>query len=107
MSFEWAAGLFEGEGCLYKDNRKNTWTLQIRMTDRDVVQTFADVMGTGNRIYDESLQPNRIASGHKPTYRWVCTRKAEVKRIILRMLPLLGDRRAHKILDCLDSYENT
>jgi len=22
------------------------------------------------------------------------------------MLPLLGDRRAHKVLDCLDTYEN-
>ena len=105
MSFEWAVGLFEGEGSLFKDKRSNTWTLQMRMTDKDVVQMFADVMGTGNKVHNESSQPRRIHTGHKTSYRWTCSRKAEVTRIVLKMLPLLGDRRAHKVLDCLDSYE--
>ena len=107
MSFEWAVGLFEGEGSLYKDSRRDTWSLQVRMTDKDVVQMFADVMDTGNLVHDESGQPRRIRTGRKACYRWTCSRKAEVKRIILKMLPLLGDRRAHRVLDCLDSYENT
>ena len=105
MSFEWAVGLFEGEGSLFKDKRSNTWTLQLRMTDRDVVQMFADVMGTGGKVHDESNQPRRIAAGRKACYRWTCSRKAEVTRIITKMLPLLGDRRAHKVLDCLDDYD--
>ena len=105
MSFEWAVGLFEGEGSLYKDHRSNTWTLQMRMTDKDVVQMFADVMGTSGTVHEECNQPRRIATGRKPTYRWTCSRKAEVTRIVLKMLPLLGDRRAHKVLDCLDTYE--
>ena len=105
MSIEWAAGLFEGEGCIYKDKRKNVWTLQVRMTDRDVVEKFASLMNTGNSIYDESNQPNRIKSGHKPSYRWACSRKQEVKRILLAMLPHFGHRRANKVLDCLDDYE--
>jgi hypothetical protein len=105
MSFEWAVGLFEGEGSLFKDKRSNTWTLQMRMTDKDVVQMFADVMSTGGKVHDESNQPRRIATGYKASYRWTCSRKAEVTRIILKMLPYLGDRRAHKVLDCLDFYE--
>jgi hypothetical protein len=60
MSFEWAVGLFEGEGSLFKDKRSNTWTLQMRMTDKDVVQMFADVMSTGGKVHDESNQPRRI-----------------------------------------------
>ena len=105
MSFEWAVGLFEGEGSLFKDKRSNTWTLQMRMTDKDVVQMFANVMGTGNKVHDESSQPRRNQTGHKASYRWTCSRESEVTRIALKMLPLLGDRRAHKVLDCLDSYE--
>jgi hypothetical protein len=104
MSFEWAVGLFEGEGSLFKDKRSNTWTLQMRMTDKDVVQMFADVMSTGGKVHDEGMQPRRIATGNKTSYRWTCSRKAEVTRIILKMLPYLGDRRAHKVLDCLDFY---
>lgn len=106
MSFEWAVGLFEGEGSLFKDKRSNTWTLQMRMTDKDVVQMFADVMSTGGKVHDESMQPRRIATGNKTSYRWTCSRKTEVTRIVSKMLPLLGDRRAHKVLDCLDNYEN-
>ena len=107
MSFEWATGIFEGEGSLYKDKRSNTWTLQLRMTDQDIVKRFATVMNTGGKVHNESGQPNRIATGRKTCYRWTCSRKAEVTRIILKMLPLLGDRRAHKVLNCLDTYENT
>ena len=107
MSFEWAVGLFEGEGSLFKDKRSNTWTIQIRMTDKDIVQRFADIMNTGNSVRDESQQPDRATRGHKPAYRWNCSRKSEITRIITKMLPLLGDRRAHKVLDCLDTYENT
>ena len=105
MSIEWAAGLFEGEGSLFKDKRSNTWTLQMRMTDKDVVQMFADVMNTGGRVHDESNQPRRSATDRKPSYRWTCSRKAEVKRICLAMLPFLGQRRAYRILNCLDDYE--
>ena len=105
MSFEWAIGLFEGEGSLFKDKRSNTWSIQMRMTDKDVVQMFANVMGTDNLVHDESNQPRRIATGRKATYRWTCSRKTEVTRILSKMLPFLGDRRAHKALDCLDSYE--
>ena len=106
MSIPWATGLFEGEGCLYKDKRSNTWTLQMRMTDLDVVEKFARIMGTGNVVHSESNQPSRL-SRRQVSFRWTCSRKAEVARIIKLMLPLLGDRRAHNVLNCLDDYENS
>ena len=101
MSFEWAVGLFEGEGslCKVRQNGKS-WKLSIEMTDKDVVQMFVNVMGTG-KIYD---RPPRF-TGRKPTYLWQCYRKAEIIRIASKMLPLLGDRRAHRVLNCLDNYE--
>ena len=43
MSIEWAVGLFEGEGSIFRDKRCSTWTLQLRMTDRDVVERFAEI----------------------------------------------------------------
>jgi len=73
------------------------------MTDRDVVERFAQFVSTGNSVKDESNQLSR--QGFKPSYVWNCSRQAEVKRILLNLLPYLGHRRAHKVLDCLDDYE--
>jgi len=103
MSYEWAAGLFEGEGCLHKSKNAMSWRIQLRMTDRDVVEHFAQILSTGNSIKDESNQPSRI--GYKPSFVWQCSRQIEVKRILINLLPYLGHRRAHKVLDCLDDYE--
>ena len=104
MSYEWAAGLFEGEGCLFKDKRYNTWTIQLRMTDLDIVQRFADIINTGNSVREETLQPSRQGN-RKPCYRWSCSRKSEIQRILLNMLPYFGQRRAYNALNCLDDYD--
>ena len=87
MSIEWAAGLFEGEGSLFKDRRSNTWTLQMRMTDNDVVQMFANVMNTGGQVHDESNQPRRLATGRKASYRWTCSRKSRSKTYMFIYAP--------------------
>ena len=105
MSIEWAAGLFEGEGCLYRDKRCSTWTLQLRMTDRDIVQRFADVVGCGTAVHDESNQPRRIRTGRKACYRWTCSKQADVRRLLEQFLPYFGHRRAYIAQNCLDFYD--
>src|SRR3990167_8425089 len=51
-SYAWAAGLYEGEGCFYKGKLTNGHTprLQIRMTDREPLDRFVAVVGSG-KVY--------------------------------------------------------
>ena len=94
----WAAGLFEGEGCIHQ-RTDGYYMLQLRMTDYDVVQAFRDVFGVGNIVTEEHAD-------RKDAYRWTMGKRSEVRRILDLMLPYFGNRRAHKALDCLDDLEN-
>ena len=95
-SIEWAAGLFEGEGCI--DTNKNG--LILKMTDLDVVEKFHSVFGVGNIRPILDSHPN-----HKDQWRWCIYAKSEVVRIVSLMLPYLGNRRAYKALNILDNIE--
>ncbi len=106
MSIQWAAGLFEGEGCLYRDKRCSTWTLQLRMTDEDIVQRFAKVVGCGNPIAYESNERARLDKGpRKPVWRWTCSKRSDVRRIAELFIPYLGLRRTYTFQNCLDDYD--
>ena len=105
-SIEWAAGLFEGEGCITtRQGSKNALrhTLDINMTDRDVMENFAEVVGA------KLLGPYKPASAkqhHQPFWRVCIGSKSEVRRVLELLLPHLGERRAYKALNCLDDIDN-
>ncbi len=101
----WAAGLFEGEGCItWKrgGSDKKYPRLYLKMTDRDVVQKFADTVEYGNVNHVPSK-----TEGWKDCYAWEIMKMSEVRRILDLFLPYFGDRRAHKALDVLDHLECT
>ena len=94
-SLEWAAGLFEGEG--YITNCGKYPKVGLTMTDEDVVREFVKIIGVGSyRVRDRS--PN------KTQYEWQIT-GSKCKSIIENLLPFLGNRRAYKALNILDSLE--
>ena len=102
MSYEWAAGLFEGEGCIKKDKRKRaTFELLLGMSDLDVVNRFRDVVGAGSVI----PQKQRFAH-HKPMWRWSVTNKKDIRRILELLLPHFGQRRSYVALNCLDDIDS-
>ena len=104
-SIEWCAGLFEGEGCItwkHNGNGKMYPRLYLKMTDRDVVEKFADGVGYGNVNLVRSPR-----SDWKDAYAWEIAKTSEVHRILDAFLPHLGNRRAHKALDVLDHLELT
>ena len=103
MSFAWAAGLYEGEGCLKRDKRwKTTYELKIRMCDLDVLQTFQKFVECGN------ISPVKLAPKHKhwsPIWEFRVCNQAGIRKILTGMLPYLGLRRAYdaqNYLDCVD-----
>jgi hypothetical protein len=87
----WAAGLFEGEGHIgnrpYSDRLGTQRVLRLRMTDHDVVERFAVIVG-GGTIYGPFVRGR-----WKPIWDWQCTRWEDIERILTAFRPLLGVRR--------------
>lgn len=84
----WAAGLFEGEGS-FGVRENGTVLLSLGSTDRDIIERFRDVIGTG-RFSSQSAGKNR----RKKTLRRVdVIRVCDVLRIIDLFYPWLGVRR--------------
>lgn len=107
-SIEWAAGLFEGEGCIYEGKQSKFphnpyYQLTVGMTDKDVVQKFCDVVGYGHVTESKTKTPDHW----KQVYTWRAAKTTEVRRILSAMLPYFGNRRAYKALNILDTLELT
>lgn len=101
LDWAWAAGLFEGEGCISHGPvpgkcETRRW-IQIDMCDRDVLERFWRIVGSGNEPY-EVIRDN---PNHKNIWHWKCSSWPEVERILLKILPLLGERRAAKARELL------
>lgn len=97
-SIEWAAGLFEGEGCIYKRKDRNAARLCLLMTDKDVVDNFAAVFPGGH-------MHERVRKGKKTAWEYQLNKKTFVIHALSKMLPYFGNRRAYKALNILDDLE--
>lgn len=102
LDVAWAAGLFEGEGCWCVTHPSPTQTqMQVRlaMTDRDVVERFATVMGCGTvRTRDHDAHQ---AKGWKPLHEWYVYEAAKVREVIALLAPHMGTRRRAKAEEVL------
>jgi hypothetical protein len=92
LDIAWAAGLFEGEGCL---TRPKYPTMQLTTTDRDVVMKFKRVVGCG-KVYGPY---NRK---FKPIYQWVCYDREQIDRLRRLFAPYMGKRRLRRFAEVLD-----
>lgn len=89
----WAAGLFEGEGCVSVQRPKHAPNvvqvrLQVTSTDRDVLEKFADAIGCGRLYGPYDRDPSR-----KPVGYWFASSRADVDRAAEAMRPWLCSRR--------------
>ena len=101
VNVAWAAGLFEGEGCI---NLKKNWkgvSLQVNSSDKDVLQRLADIFG--GSIYQTTM--SKHPSHYKQMYNWTLQKRSLVINALEQMLPFFGERRACKALDAFDHYE--
>jgi hypothetical protein len=81
----WAAGLFEGEGW-FGPRAKTSAEAIVGMTDLDVVERFAAIIGCGT-ITAEPRGPN------KTLYRWSASNALDVRALIELFWPYFGERR--------------
>ena len=102
-SIDWAAGLFEGEGCV-TTNRTHGYAypmLTMDMTDEDSLRDFAATVGVGNVIGPYDRGGNKPA--WKPVWRWsICGTRAVGAAWAL--FPLLGERRQLRMLEVFADY---
>lgn len=94
-SLAWAAGLFEGEGCISFSGRACVH-VSIGMTDQDVVDRFVSIVGGGYRYTTKDDFP------HKKLYSWQVSSRQEVLRVIEKLLPYLGERRSRKAREAIE-----
>lgn len=82
----------------YPRGRKRGLQIRLAMTDRDVVERFAALMGVGRvRRRQRSNRPNE-----KPIFEWYVYEAAEVARIIEMLRPWFGERRSARAAEMLE-----
>ena len=96
----WAAGLFEGEGCIrWVQNRPGSRRLYVRlhvnMTDRDVLERFRAIVG-GGIIFGPYASAKPSGEPAKDVWKWSATRSQDVARILSLFMPYFGERRFAK-----------
>lgn len=95
-SVDWAAGLFEGEGCFVL--RKNRYPgAAMTMTDEDVVRSFHETVGAG-RVYGPFTYLN---PKWKPYWKWTTTNVQDFLTVAERLGPLLADRRSARLAELM------
>lgn len=106
-SMEWAAGLFEGEGCVMAQHGKPF--LQVRMTDEDVVRKFHSAVCGVGKVYGP-YQTRQYKAGSvknnpkwKPNWVWQ-VRGEEALQLLVFLVPFLGGRRRSKIVEVCNAY---
>jgi len=100
----WAAGLFEGEGCISSKppgKRGSGAQLRLGMNDKDVVEKFRRIVGCGG-LYAHNPGTGSV----KPNWTWYVYAADKVGPILEAFLPFLGERRTAKALEALEVTRN-
>lgn len=90
----WAAGLFEGEGCIHLNSQRYLW-VSLASTDQDVLERFCRIVGVGSARPKKKARPH-----HKPSWQWQVTGGKGV-HVLRMLLPELGERRGAAAKDAL------
>jgi hypothetical protein len=94
----WAAGLFEGEGCVAAyHHSKNARAVRawLSSTDEDVIHRFHEIVGVG-RLSGPYHQNGFDRQGLR--WRWQVSRKPDVTEFLDGVYPYLGHRRREQIV---------
>lgn len=90
VTVAWAAGIFEGEGCISSDSNGASGIgrrLTVVNTDLDVLEKFYKTVGVG-KIEGPFHRSNR-----KTQWRWRCGKWEEIEHVLNLLMPHFCKRR--------------
>lgn len=97
IDIAWAAGLFEGEGCISRSAARTVrFQLKMQSCDHDVIERFHQIVGLG-QVYG----PLRRSLAYKPFWIWTTGRAGSVACVLEAFLPYLGKRRSEKAVEAI------
>ena len=102
-SIEWAAGIFEGEGCLTYIKSNDVWEMKVKMTDEDVVQDFYEAVSWIGNYYGPRKTPS-MKEHHKPYTEWKLVKRDYVFELVMLFYPKMNARRQEKMREFLNWY---
>jgi hypothetical protein len=91
----WAAGLFEGEGCITQVGRQ--FTLAVVNTDEEVIGRFDEIVSLG-QIYGPYSYELKDGFRRKPVFRWIATEYNALDAMQL-LAPWLSKRRIDRAFE--------
>lgn len=95
----WAAGLFEGEGCI--SHNKIAPRASISMSDEDVVRRFHRLIGMGS----VAATP-RKKEGYKDLWTWTVAGYKSTQYVMALLWQWLGVRRKARTEEILKQFQN-
>lgn len=100
----WAAGLFEGEGCINVHYDPRTGKGHVRLF---IVSTDLDVLRTFQGIVNGTLRPVKTIStlAKKPQWRWYGGGSVYAREFITHLQPYMHSRRSERMDDALRALE--
>lgn len=98
----WLSGWLEGEGCftIYRNYRTKCPVVMAGSTDFDVITRVSKLFGVGVQHMRQS------GTGKKPMYYSRIT-SAKAKALMLKILPLMGERRSARIKEVIELYDTS
>lgn len=92
---DWATGLFEGEGTIYRNDNKRLFIMSVQMKDEDIVKRFNEVVNCGK------VFKRKPYKGYAPMWEWRLTKINDILRLAKLILPFMGKRRTEQILKAI------
>ncbi len=101
----WAAGLFEGEGCLTWHSVPDTvagrrFKVSIGSNDKDVLDKFAALFPVG-----KVRGPYKDGKGRRVSWQYQCTIAEHVYAVVVALYPWLCSRRKARIEQFLTLFK--
>lgn len=104
-SIEWAAGIFEGEGCIHFEEKHDRWHIEVQMTDGDVMWDLYFALGCRGNLRKMVKRPS-APKHYKPTQTWRTAKRDVIFDVLKDMYPYLGNRRREKAMQFFNWYQN-
>lgn len=98
----WAAGLFEGEGCITMNKLNKQKKLSLGTTDEDICQKFASIVKIGHIYGPRNIVIRDVL--FKPVWEWVCSSPNDARQLLSLFRPYLGQRRLKRAREVFGDF---